>query len=57
MIEKTACDAYAVLMAEIRQRSEDAATDYLYNDIGPLLYAYAPAPEAACCEVDMLEVV
>lgn len=55
MIEKTVCDAYAVLMAEIRQRSEDAATDYLYNDIGPLLYAYASAPEAEGCPGAVLE--
>ena len=56
MHEKT--NGYEMLMAEMSQRSEEIDTDYLYNDIGPLLYVYAaPAgvglPEAElldCCE-------
>lgn len=51
MHEKTS--SYETLLTEISQRSEETDTDYLYNDIGPLLYVFAaPAgaslPEAEC---------
>lgn len=39
-------NAHESLLAEIRQRSEELAPDYLYNDIGPLLYVFS-APVGA----------
>lgn len=48
-------NTYAVLMAEICQRTESAETEYLYNDIGPLLYAYA-MPPLICPNLEFAEI-
>lgn len=44
MSEAVMTHSVEALLAEIGQYGEDGAIDYLYNDIGPLLYAYAMPP-------------
>lgn len=44
MNEAVITHSVEALLAEIGQYGEDGALDYLYNDIGPLLYAYAMPP-------------
>lgn len=44
MNEAVMTHSVEALLAEIGQYGEDGTLDYLYNDIGPLLYAYAMPP-------------
>lgn len=45
--------AHETLLAEIRQRSEEIAPDYLYNDIGPLLYVFAAPAAVSLAEPEL----